>query len=123
MHLGAELRVPRVFYYVIKYVTPTMIAVILLGTIFLPAAGWNTVISAVARGEPVPNWQWDGGGLIGRLLNLDLPAPQNAIESEFQDSVRFWRMICRGALIGSFAFFAGLVWLAWRKRAANRGAT
>jgi NSS family neurotransmitter:Na+ symporter len=119
MHLGAEIRIPRIFFYVIKYVTPTLIAVILVGTIFLPKAGWNTMLTAAVRGEQLPEWQWSGDGLIGRLLNLDLAPPKTVVEEEFQASVRIWRTVCRVALAGSFAGLSALVWLAWRKRAAN----
>ena len=45
MHLGADLQVPRIFYYIMKYVTPVFAAGLVLWTFIEPSepgAGWGS---------------------------------------------------------------------------------
>jgi hypothetical protein len=72
INLGAEIRVPVIFKYIIKYVTPVFLAAILVSFIFSPAAGWKTYLQAVISGDPLPAWKWSGGGMIGKLLHQDI---------------------------------------------------
>ena len=121
MMKGAELKVPQVFRFIIKYVTPVFLLVIMLGFVFKPAAGWDKVASAVARGEPMPAWEWAGDGMIGKLLHNDLPHKPDATpeEREFNDNLRTVRTIVRVTLIGAWLMFALLVQRAWTKRRAE----
>jgi SNF family Na+-dependent transporter len=131
MHQGAELRVPRVFYYVIKYVTPVFLILILTGYVFQPKIGWGDVAGRVAAGEPLPAWEWSGDSMIGRLLHIDLdqslandkaarPQQQDwSKETAFIDAVRFWRTVDRLVLVVTFVGFALLVSSAWKKRKAE----
>lgn len=72
INLGAEIRVPRVFKYIIKYVTPVFLLAILVSFIFSPAAGWKAYLQAALEGKPLPAWEWSGGGMIGKLLHRDV---------------------------------------------------
>ena len=95
---GAELRVPRVFYYILKYITPVFIFIILLGSTFLPkgevkvvgpdgserieSRGWEPYVTAPFTGEPMPEWKWSPQGLIGKMLNVDLDDQVAAVTAE-----------------------------------------
>jgi hypothetical protein len=119
MSKGAELNVPAFFRIIIQYVTPAFLFLILIGYIFQPKAGWDTHLFGAADGAK-PAWEWSPDGMIGKLLFLDLPIPQDDVEkAKFVRDLRFWRLVDRLALVGSFAFFAILVSIAWKKRRAT----
>jgi hypothetical protein len=114
---GAEMKVPRAFYYITKYVTPTFLSVILLAYIFQPAAGWDGYYKAWAGGTPLPAWDWSGDGMIGRLLHRDIvPEAGSTPEHErFLGQVRMIRNLDRLALVAIFVTFSVLVHRAWKK--------
>jgi SNF family Na+-dependent transporter len=118
---GAELQVPRVFYYILKYITPVFLLVILVGYIFQPAAGWDTYVRALSRGEAAPAWEWSGDGMIGKLLFVDVPIdPADPPEKQrFIEQVRIWRTIDRLILVGTFVGFSILVAISWRRRSQH----
>jgi NSS family neurotransmitter:Na+ symporter len=115
---GADLQVPRVFYYILKYITPVFLMLILVGYVFQPKAGWDTYVNAVTKGVEAPRWEWDGDGMIGKLLYVDVPIdPADPPEKQrFNEQVRFWRTIDRLILVGTFVGFSLLVAVAWKKR-------
>ncbi|MFO0902993.1 MAG: sodium-dependent transporter [Pirellulales bacterium] len=71
---GAEIKVPGIFYPIIKFVTPTFLSLILVGSFFQPAAGWDKHLAAFFTGKPAPEWKWAGASIIGKLTHADLEA-------------------------------------------------
>ncbi|MCI0641425.1 MAG: sodium-dependent transporter [Gemmataceae bacterium] len=138
---GAEMRVPSFFYFIIKYVTPVFLLVILVGYIFQPEGkvrefdpvtqrereidrGYRPFIDALLSGETPPEWRWSGSGMIGRLLHRDLSEPgPKALpeEKKFYENVKMVRTFDRLILVGAFLFLVALVWLAWQRRARAEG--
>ena len=139
---GAELRVPRFFYYILKFVTPVVLLVILAAYVFEPAAGFDTYVKHAAKGtwREAPAWEWSPSGMIGQLtfkglfaqedqleaqlaaLPPDTPAPERAELEVDLRLVRETRLVCfidRVVMVGAFAFFCVLVAIAWRKRRAE----
>lgn len=118
MMRGADLKVPRVFYWIMKYVTPTFLIVILVTTVFKPAAGWDAYVSAAASGQSMPAWDWAADGMIGRLLHRDIPITADATPAqvEFAKSLKWARTADRLVMITAFLGFAFLVRTAWRRR-------
>jgi SNF family Na+-dependent transporter len=121
MSKGAELKVPLVFYYIIKYVTPLFLLIILVGYIFQPAAGWETYIQALFSGQSLPPWEWSGDGMIGKLLYKDLPIAPDAKEEQktFTQNLITLRTIDRLVMVAVFGFFSYLVYRAWARRRAE----
>lgn len=119
MMRGADLKVPKVFYWIMKYVTPTFLIVILFTSIFKPQAGWDRYIAAAVSGDPAPPWDWSDDGMIGRLLHKDLPLKPDASPAEinFNHNLKTLRTVDRSVMIGAFLGFSGLVFYAWKKRA------
>jgi len=94
---GAEMKVPRAFYYIIKYVTPTFLIVILLAYTFYPVGrvevvdpktnqrrmedrGWQPYLTGWFSNDKMQPWQWSKEGMIGRLLNKDLTDEKLALQ-------------------------------------------
>ena len=120
LNKGAELKVPRVFYYIIKYVTPVFLLVILAAYAFQPTAGWDGYINAIVRGDPPPAWEWSGDGMIGKLLNKDIVVNPDAPaeERDFLATLRILRGVDRFVMVAAFIFFSVLVAIAWKRRSA-----
>jgi hypothetical protein len=121
MNRGGEIRVPGIFYYITQYVTPVFLIFILLAYAFQPAAGWDAYFRALTQGSELPAWDWAGDGMIGKLLNRDLITPANATpeERDYLGGLRWLRAADRLVMVGTFAFFAVLVHIAWRRRTAE----
>jgi SNF family Na+-dependent transporter len=86
---GAEMKVPRAFYYILKYVTPNFLILILLAFAFKPEGkvtfvdaetkqqvtenrGWTPYITGWFGKDKIPEWQWAKDGMIGMLVHRDL---------------------------------------------------
>jgi SNF family Na+-dependent transporter len=115
---GAELKVPRAFYYIMKYVTPTFIIVILLAAIFKPSVGWDGFFGSIGSGQGVPAWEWAGDSVIGKVLHKDLVTPEDASPEvvTYYENLRTVRTYDRIGLLAIFAFFSILVAIAWRRK-------
>ena len=152
---GAELKIPRLFYHLIKWVTPTFLLLILIAYTFHPvgrvevvdpktnahhieARGWRPYITGWFSSDKMQPWEWSREGMIGKLLNRDLADEKIALQQhltttaltdaqhqairkqlDFMPRLKLLRRIARGTLIFAFLFLTGLVWYAWRKRAAD----
>jgi NSS family neurotransmitter:Na+ symporter len=121
MMRGADLKVPRFFYWIMKYVTPTLLIVILLASMFEPKAGWDRYITAASSSEPIPAWEWSSSSMIGRLLHRDLPLKADATADEvaFNKNLKLVRTIDRLTMVATFLGFSWLVSIAWRRRARD----
>ena len=121
MMRGADLRVPRFFYWIIKYVTPTLLIVILLASMFEPKSGWDGYLAAATSKTGAPAWEWSSSSMVGKLLHRDLPLKADATleEVRFNQNLKLVRTIDRVVMIGAFVGFAWLVSMAWKRRAAE----
>jgi SNF family Na+-dependent transporter len=122
MNKGAELWIPRLFYFIIKYVTPVLLAIILVAYVFKPASDWTPFLRQFWGGEPV-EWDWAGDGMVGKLLHKDLHGRIAALDpAQHPETIRFyeWLMVCRnidrGIMVLVFVLLSLLVGHAWYRR-------
>ncbi|WP_254512070.1 sodium-dependent transporter [Anatilimnocola floriformis] len=104
----------------------------------IEARGWRPYITGWFSSDKMQPWEWSREGMIGKLLNRDLTDEKLALQQHlvttsltdaqhkaardqlaFIPTLRILRRIDRGVMICAFLFCCGLVWFAWRKRAAN----
>ncbi len=135
LNKGAEIRVPRAFYHIIRYVTPVFLLLILAANVFQPRGlvevtnsetgattqeekGWEPYLRAPFTGQAPPAWEWSGQGMIGKLLHRDLTLGPNATveERRFYDQLKVIRNIDRIVLVVLFALLALTVNRAWARR-------
>ncbi len=123
---GAELKVPRAFYYILKFITPVFLMLILLAYIFQPAGkvdgkeqGWQPYLRAPFTGEALPAWDWSKDGMIGKLLHRDITDGKTPEEQAFHVNLRRARTFDRCLMFGTFLFLAFLVNRAWARRRAE----
>jgi hypothetical protein len=67
---GADLKLPTVYKYVMKYVTPLFLLFVFIGTVFLPLnRDWSTAFSNLFAGL---GWELDNGSLIKEFFSAGL---------------------------------------------------
>jgi NSS family neurotransmitter:Na+ symporter len=110
---GADIRVPGVFRYVIKYVTPAFILVVFVGALIEPAGRWGEAVRSFFTGG---GWPLSPSSVIGRVLHVGqqeyrwLDESGAFTKSLVQDATRFLLLLV-------FLGCAFLVWKAWRLKA------
>jgi len=110
---GADIRVPRFFRPVIRWITPAFIATVFVGALIKPVGPWSAAAGSLFRGE---GWPWAPDSVIGKLLHSGAPryvwfdAAGHPTRELVQDATR-------SVLLLAFAAFAILVWIAWRRKA------
>lgn len=111
---GADMKVPYIYKYVIKFVTPIFIMVIFLTSLFKPGTGeledWQTNFAGLFSGE---GWQFANDSIINQIFHL------NSGVRWFENGVAtnmFYIDLSRILLILTFIGIAVLVKLASNKR-------
>jgi SNF family Na+-dependent transporter len=64
---GADIQVPGVFRYVIKFVTPLFILVVFVGALVEPVGRWGAAVRSFFAGE---GWPLSPTSVIGRVLHV-----------------------------------------------------
>jgi NSS family neurotransmitter:Na+ symporter len=110
---GSDILVPRTYKYIIKFITPLLLLVVFIGSLFTPK---NNDWSAVLRG----GWTLDNGSIIKQITNAGLrekiaattdPAARALLEEQL-----FYTNAARLLLLLVFLSIAFLVYVAYRKR-------
>ena len=96
MMKGAELQIPIIFKYVIQYVTPVFLILILVGSVFQPKGGWQPHLSAPFGGKKAPAWEWDSGSVVGRLLHLDVEETRKSKLAGIDDEIEKLKLSAEG---------------------------
>ncbi|HBL30921.1 MAG TPA: sodium:calcium symporter [Acidobacteria bacterium] len=109
---GSDMKVPRIFRFIIQYVTPVFILVVFVGAMFNPAGGdWAGAFSSLLSGG---GWSFDPGSVIGRVLHTGVDYAWfddtgKATKVMVQDLTRILLMLV-------FSLCTWLVWKAWRNK-------
>jgi len=107
---GAEMKVPRIYRYIIKYVTPAFLFVVFIGSVFSPLGGdWGAALSSLFSGS---GWPLDNGSLISQLMNTGLreqiaAATDVVQKTELED--RFFFISASRALLGAVFLSLGIL--------------
>ena len=109
---GGELKVPGFFRYVIKYVTPTFILVIFVGSLIQPVGEWGAAFGSLFSGG---GWPFAPGSVIGKIFHVGDPHYVWTDAQGFRTPA-FVQDITRLLLSAVFGACAFLVWLAWQRK-------
>jgi SNF family Na+-dependent transporter len=110
---GAQLKVPRMFRFVIKYVTPTFIFVIFVGAMFKPDGDWGQAFGSLFSGQ---GWPFAPDSVIGRITHVGVDH-YAWFDANGRATEGFVRDITRMLLLAVFILCCFLVWRAWRLKA------
>ncbi|MDH3424480.1 MAG: hypothetical protein OEN00_15910, partial [Gemmatimonadota bacterium] len=113
---GADMHVPGVFRFVIRFVTPAFILVVFVGALVEPVGRWGAAVRSLFTGG---GWPFSPTSVIGRVAHVG--------EQEYRwldETGEFTRSFVQDAtrllLLAVFIACGLLVWKAWRLRAEER---
>ena len=107
---GADLEVPPVFRFVIKFVTPLFILVVFVGALIKPAGDWSAALASLVSGG---GWPFAPDSVIGKIFHVGQPNyawfDEQGVGTAFlvQDLTRLF-------LLAVFVGCMALVYKAWQ---------
>ncbi len=122
---GADIKVPNVYKYIIKYVTPLMLIIIFLGSLFKPLNNdWSGNVSNLLSGN---GWNLDNGSIIKTITHAgiydQIAVTTDATQIAVLEDKIFYLNMARFLLVGLFIFISLLVFIAYKKRVKEGRAT
>jgi SNF family Na+-dependent transporter len=112
---GADMKVPRAFRFVIRWVTPAFLAVIFLASLIKPAGDWRGAFGSLAGGR---GWPLAADSVIGKVLHVG-DADYAWVDERGFVTTDFVQDLTRGLLALVFVTCAVLVWRAFRRQVAR----
>lgn len=115
---GADITIPIIFKWIIKYITPLLLIFVFLGALLTPAGNdWIAAFNQLSFGE---GWPLDHSSLINQINNSSLKAEMasatNAENVELISNQIFFANMARVILLLLFTGITLLVYFAYRKR-------
>ncbi len=122
---GADIQVPIIYKFIIKFVTPIMLIIIFLGSLFKPLNNdWSGNISSLFSGN---GWILDNGSIIKTVTHAgireQIAATTDSIIISGLEERMMYINFARLLLLGLFVGISLLVYIAFRKRRREGRAT
>jgi SNF family Na+-dependent transporter len=109
---GADMKVPRIFRFVIKYITPLFLVVIFLASLFKPAGDWGQVFHSFLTSG---HWPLAPDSVVGKVFHIG----QDSYAWFDKDGYATRELVTDLTRVLLSVVFVGcgvLVWKAWRGR-------
>lgn len=115
---GGDIRVPGIYKYIIKYVTPVMLIIVFLGALLTPVGNdWTSAFSGLFAGD---GWTLDNSSIIKTIshagIREQIAASTDALVIEGLKDKIFFTNMARLILLTLFFFISFLVYTAYKKR-------
>ncbi len=115
---GADIKVPKIFRFLLRYVTPTLIIIVFIGALFAPEGNdWLGYLGGLFNGE---GWDFDAGSIINKLAYIskrsELAQLTDPAAREHLKMTLYYSKISRVLLVLVFGFISFLVYKAYRNR-------
>lgn len=122
---GADIKVPNIYKFIIKWVTPIMLIIIFLGSLFKPLDNdWSGAMSSLFSGN---GWALDNGSILKTISHAgikdQIAASSDTTVIEGLKNKMMYLNFARLLLVGLFLFISFLVYLAFQKRRREGRAT
>lgn len=112
---GADIRVPRVFRFLIRWVTPPFIFLVFVAALVKPEAGdWQAAFSVLTSGG---GWPLAADSVLGKVLHVGVEG--GWFDDAGNATPRFVQDLTRLLLTSVFAVLSFLVWRSWRRKEAR----
>ncbi|MBK8944323.1 MAG: sodium-dependent transporter [Ignavibacteriae bacterium] len=108
---GADIAIPNIFKFLIKYVTPVFISIIFIGAAIKPNVDWSIAISNLFSGN---GWQFAPDSVIGVIFHVGAENTKwfiNGLPTRI-----FVQDFTRVLLMLTFAAIAFMVHKSWKKK-------
>jgi hypothetical protein len=115
---GADLRVPRIYRFIIKWITPFLLIFVFVGSLIGPAGGdWGASLATLFSGG---GWTLDNGSIIAQIMNKGLKeqiasTTDAALIEQLEEKIIYING-ARLLLLAVFATASYLVFVAYKKR-------
>ena len=122
---GADIKVPIIYKFIIKFITPPMLIIIFLGSLFKPLNNdWSGNISSLFSGN---GWILDNGSIVKTVMHAGikdkiLATTDPVLIQQLQDQMMYLNF-ARFLLLALFIFISSLVYFAFLKRRREGRAT
>lgn len=116
LNRGADIHIPVIYKFIIKYVTPVLLLLVFIGALFTPEGNdWSGAISALMDGQLFP---LDSSSLISKMTHEDIKAQiaLNPENSGFLEKKMWFSSLARTQLIVLFLAIAAIVWYSTTNR-------
>ncbi|WP_192350436.1 sodium:calcium symporter [Algoriphagus sp. Y33] len=116
LNRGADIRIPGIYKWIMKYITPLLLLLVLIAALITPMGNdWGGAIAGLLDGR---GWQLDTGSLVSKIAQADLQLlmQKDPLNEEFYKSKIFFSSLARIQLTILFLFIAALVWYSGTKR-------
>ena len=107
---GADIRIPQAYKWIMKYVTPVLLFLVLMAALVTPEGNdWKTAISNLTSGN---GWALDPSSLIAKVTFSDLESQAMADpeQNELYEKKKWFTGLARTQLAGLFLLITGIVW-------------
>jgi len=109
---GADIKIPLFFKFVIKYITPTFLVAVFVGSTLKPVDGnWGAAFGNLFSGN---GWQFAADSVIGNILNVGIADTRWFINGIMTNV--FIIDMTRILLFIAFLLISASVHFAWRKK-------
>jgi len=122
---GSDIKVPNIYKFIIKFITPVLLIIIFLGSVFKPSGNdWSGNISSLVAGN---GWVLDNGSIIKMVMHAGIRdqialATDPVVIEQLQDKILYLNL-ARLLLLALFMFISSLVYFAFLKRRREGRAT
>ena len=122
---GADIKVPSIYKFIIKFVTPIMLIIIFLGSLFKPINNdWSGNIASFFAGN---GWTLDNGSIVKTIMHAgikeQIAATTDSIIINGLEERMMYLNFARIMLLSLFIGISLLVYVAFRKRRREGRAT
>lgn len=122
INLGADIRIPVFYKFIIKYITPLLLLFVLIGSVITPEGNdWGKATLGLFSGE---GWNLDLSSLIHQVQNTGLYRQLDGADPVRMDEIKRQIMLVNFArilLLTVFGAIAALVFISIRKSKKTTG--
>ena len=113
INLGADIKLPSVFQFVLKYVTPTFIIAVFIGALITPENNnWIDAFAQLSNGE---GWPLDHSSIIEQITMTELREElHSAATPEIEAALRTKMQFIIAARLMLAALFVSIAWLVYK---------
>jgi SNF family Na+-dependent transporter len=116
LNLGADIQIPHFYRWVMQYLTPLLLLMVLVGAMLTPADNdWILAFSNLLNGE---GWDLDPSSLVSKLSNEELKMliVEDLANAELYSKKIMFSTLARFQLVLLFVFISLIVWYSGVKR-------
>lgn len=110
LNRGADIRIPSIYKFIIKYVTPVLLILVFIGALVTPEGNdWSGALSSLVEGN---GFSFDSSSLISKITQKDVKEQLflNPDKADFFEKKMLFTSLARTQLLLLFLGITVLVW-------------